>query len=299
MPNYKCERCLKEFDQKCNYTHHINKKFPCKIFPPNSTKTPPFTTNNIENIGKSDKDSYNKCNYCGGIFSRKDALTRHLNNRCKVKKGNDAKMEEILTALIELKESNKELKESDKKNKEEIDKLKEENSRYKKIINNTQNNIGTQNNITFKINAYGTEDSSKVTINDYKRILGRGMNSVPVFVEKLHFDKNTPENHNVYISNLRDEYVLMFDGKKWRLKDRDEALQQLYEDKSDILETKFEELIERLDEPTIKMFKRFLKIKDDDEEKIRIIKKELKKVLYENREMVINTRKNGDNLLAE
>ena len=65
------------------------------------------------------------------------------------------------------------------------------------------------------------------------------------------------------------------------------------------METKFEELIERLDEPTIKMFKRFLKIKDDDDEKIRVIKKELKKVLYENREMVMKTRKNEDNLLLE
>ena len=299
MPNYKCERCMKEFGQKCEYTRHINKKFPCKKFPPKSSDLPPKTSN----IGESDEGRDNLCNYCGMIFTRKDNMIRHLNGRCKVKKANDAKMEEMMTMLIEMKENTKllekKMEENDKRNKEEISKLKEENSNYKNIINNTQNNIGTQNNITFKINAYGTEDTSKITVNDYKRILGRGMNSVPVFVEKLHFDKNMPENHNVYISNLRDEYVLMFDGKIWRLKDRDEALQQLYEDKSDILETKFEELIERLDEPTINMFKRFLKIKDDDEEKIKVIKKELKKTLYDNRKIVMATRKKEDNLLIE
>jgi molecular chaperone DnaK (HSP70) len=116
-----------------------------------------------------------------------------------------------------------------------------------------------------------------------------------VLVEKMHFNENLPENHNVYISNLRDEYVLMYDGKKWRLNNRDDALQQLYEDKSDILETKFEELIEQLDDSTIKMFNRFLKIKDDDDEKIKVIKKELKKTLYDNREIVMKTRKIGDN----
>jgi hypothetical protein len=290
MPNYKCSRCSKEFSQKCHYKNHINKKFPCKEIPQKPSKIP----QNNSNIKKSEL----VCNYCCKEFSRKDNLTRHIDGYCKVKKANDAKMEEMMTMLIELKESNKKIVAENNQNKEKIAKLEVDNTKYKKIVN-TQNNINQQtNNITFKINAYGTEDTSKITVNEYKRILCRGMNSTPALVEKLHFNKNIPENHNVYISNLRDEYVLMFDGKIWRLKDRDDALQQLYEDKSDILETKFEDLIERLDEPTIKMFKRFLKIKDDDE-KIRVIKKELKKVLYENREMAMNTRKNGDNLLLE
>jgi uncharacterized C2H2 Zn-finger protein len=290
MPNYKCERCLKEFGLKSDYTRHLNKKFPCKISPQNSTKIPQKSTQ-MECV----TDNELKCNYCEKVFSRSDSLNRHISGYCKVKKANDAKMEELMERLIKIEES-------DKKNKEKIEKLEAENAKYHKIINNnTQNNINhqTNNNITFKIKAYGTEDTSKITVSEYKRIFGRGMNSTPALLEKLHFDKNTPENHNVYISNLRDEYVLMFDGKIWRLKDREDALQQLYEDKSDILETKFEELIERLDEPTIKMFKRFLKIKDDDDEKIKVIKKELKKVLYENREMVMNTKKKYDNLLME
>ena len=294
MPNYKCERCLKEFNKKCNYNNHILRKIKCKNAAPKCTDPAPKCTGLKSN--EETKEDAIKCNYCGAIFTRGSSLTRHIESRCKVKKENDNKMEELMTILIEIKDSNNELK-------EDVKKLKEENTKYKNIINNTQNigtlnNIGTQN-ITFKINAYGKEDSSKITVNDYKRILGRGMNSVPAFVEKLHFDKNVPENHNVYISNLRDEYVLMYDGKIWRLKNRDDALQQLYEDKSDILETKFEELIERLDEPTIRMFKRFLKIKDDDDEKIKVIKKELKKTLYENRGVVMNTRKKEDNLLIE
>ena len=296
MPKYNCERCGKEFRQKCDYIDHINRKKPCIFFAPNCPKIAP----KCPKLEKSVGDSEYICNYCKKEFTRKYHLLRHIDKNCKVKKENDANMEVLMERLIKIEESNKKILEENKQNKEEIEKLKEENSKYQKIINNTQNNIGTQNNtINIKINAYGTEDSSKITVSDYKRILGRGMNSVPAFVEKLHFDKNIPENHNVYISNLRDEYVLMFDGKIWRLKDRDDALQQLYEDKSDILETKFEELIERLDEPTIKMFKRFLKIKDDDEEKIKVIKKELKKVLYENREVAMKTRRKECDLLVD
>lgn len=48
------------------------------------------------------------------------------------------------------------------------------------------------------------------------------------------------------------------------------------------------------------MFNRFLKIKDNDDEKIKVIKKELKKTLYENREIVIKTRKSQtDSQLTE
>jgi hypothetical protein len=208
-------------------------------------------------------------------------------------------MEELMTMLIEMKENNKKLADELKTVTSKMTQIENENIKYKQIVNSsgTNNNINNGNQIYINILPYGSEDINKLSVSDYKRIFGRGMNSTPALVEKLHFDKNVPENHNVYISNLRDEYVLMYDGKKWRLKDRDEALQQLYEDKSDILETKFEELLERLDEPTIKMFRRFLKVKDDDDEKIKVIKKELKKVLYENREMVIATRKNEGNLL--
>ena len=295
MPNYKCERCMKEFDQKSNYETHINRKFKCKEVAQKSTIFAQKCT--------ISEESNLMCKYCGKEFSRIFTLNRHIDEYCKVKKNNDSKMEEIMTLLIELKESNKKLEENDKRNAEKIAKLESENANYKNIINsnNTHNNtMNVEKQVNFiNIVAYGHEDTSKLTLNDCKKIFIRGMNSTPALVEKLHFDKNVPENHNVYISNLRDEYVLMYDGKNWRLKDRDDALQQLYEDKSDILETKFEELIEQLDEPTIKMFKRFLKIKDSDEEKIKVIKKELKKVLYDNREIAMKTRKNGGNLLSE
>ena len=284
MPKYNCERCGKEFKQKCDYNDHINRKKPCKNVPPKTADIPPKTAKKKEFPIKSISIDKVKCNYCGGEFTRLDSLTRHLNGRCKIKKANDARMEEIMNMLIEIKENNKELK-------EKVDKLENENSNYKKIINNTQNN--TQNiNISLPTNivAYGTEDLTKISDLEYKRILRRGFNSVPALLESLHFDKNKPENHNVYISNMRDDYVLMYDGNKWRLKNRKDALEQLYEDKTDILETKFEELLERLDENTIRMFQRFIKVKDDDDSVIKRIKNELKTILYDNRDMIKNAR---------
>ena len=228
MSKYKCDRCGKEFTQKSNLTYHLNRKIQC---PPKSTSLPPNSTNIIQMPGKCELAPKNICNYCGGIFSRSDALMRHLNSRCKVKKTNDAKMEEIMTILIELKESNKEMKDSNNVLIEDVKKLKEENAKYKSIINNTQN---TQNNIhdnTININIapYGKEDLSYITKKDYDKIFMRANMSVPAFVEHIHFNQNKPENHNVYISNMRADYGLMYDGKQWAIHNKEDLLDNMYE----------------------------------------------------------------------
>jgi uncharacterized C2H2 Zn-finger protein len=217
-----------------------------------------------------------ECSYCGKNFTRKYNMIRHM-EICVIKKEKDEKMEELMKTLIEMKE---ELK----NNREEINKLKEV---PKQIINNTQNNYN------IKIVAYGKENIDRITEKEFKRILNRGMNSVPELVKKIHFDKNVPENHNVYISNLRDSYVLTYDGNTWRLANRDEALQQLFESKSGILETKFEELIDSLSESTIEKFQNFLEATKDTNQYVSEIKNELKKILYDNRQIVSQTRKHS------
>ena len=164
MPKYNCERCGKEFKQKCDYNDHIKRKIPCKILTQKPSEIPQKTSGIVK------KDIV--CNYCGKEFSRKDNLMRHINGYCKIKKANDARLETIMEKLIKLEEDNK-------KNTNEIERLKVENAQYKQIINNTQNvKIDTQNNVIFNLVAYGQEDTSKITNGEFKRILNRGYNSV-------------------------------------------------------------------------------------------------------------------------
>lgn len=78
---------------------------------------------------------------------------------------------------------------------------------------------------------------------------------------------------------MRDNYVLIFDGIQWQLKERDDVLQEMIENKADMLSEKFDELIQTLDDSTIKKFKRFLDEKDEDHV-VEQIKKELRLMLY-------------------
>ena len=46
-------------------------------------------------------------------------------------------------------------------------------------------------------------------------------------IEKIHFNPKKPENHNVYISNIKNKYAMVYDGNKWNLKNQDETIGDL------------------------------------------------------------------------
>jgi hypothetical protein len=264
MVEYICEKCNKIFNKKNTYMKHMIRKKPCQ-------KNEKTTTNN--NI---------QCNYCYKIFSRIDVLNRHISNGyCKVKRKNDEQMEKLLNEMAEMK---KRLETLESENKH----YKEENKKYKQVIKN--NTIIEQQNNIFNVIAFGKEDISFITDATFKKILNKGFNSIPALVDELHFNKNKPEHHNIYISNIRDDYVLVFDGNDWNLQSRKDVLDSLYYSSSDTLEMKFKELVDSLDKFTIRKFERFLDKKDDDII-INDIKKDLKILLYNRRNIVKETKK--------
>lgn len=301
MVEYKCERCNKIYHNKYDYNRHLNRKRPCKSddiqtnekqhkITQISHKNPHIRGKKLNNKGNNDK---NICSYCKKAFSRRDSLNRHISKYCKVKKGNDQSKEKIIEEL--LKERDEQKKEIEQI-KMELNKLKTFNQKANTINNNTQNADKIQNNNTqniinnkIKIIAYGKEDLSHILDKDYKMILNKGLKSVPALVEFIHFNKNKPENHNIYISNISNSYVLVYDGNEWQLKERDDVLQDMVYIKTDILSDKFDELLESLSEPIKRKFNRFLDNKDEDAV-INSIKKDIKLLMYNKRKLVENTR---------
>jgi hypothetical protein len=63
MVVYRCDRCKKCFNRKCNYDDHINRKIPCEI-----------------NLETKNKNEY-FCNVCNKKFDRSDTLKRHINSQ--------------------------------------------------------------------------------------------------------------------------------------------------------------------------------------------------------------------------
>ena len=296
MPNYICFECGKLFNHRNDYTKHVNRKFTCK-----KDDMKLFSTNIYDNInigenlqnstgnGENLHNSINMCNYCLKIYSDKYILHRHMKSHCKVKKQEEQKKEKIYQQLLR---ENEELK----KENEELKKSAKIINNSKKITNNIHNGDINNNNINnFVIIAHGREDLDKIDIKYILEALKRGTSCIPVITERIHFNEKYPEFQNVYITNMNQKYGMIYDGREWKLKDKDTIIEDLYEKKYDFLDENFETIYNQLSESQQKAFRRFLDIHekaDTDKQSKKIIdkiKRDLKFLLYNNKKIPIDT----------
>ena len=293
---YICPRCGYEINIKTKYVNHLRRKKLCDeilsktnlqteyikygikekiISPQNNTMEP---TKNVEfHKITQNNTKINKCKYCDKQFSRIDSLNRHYKTCKENKKIEEANenMQELVNLLNEQKLE-----------------LKEKNKQIDELIKKAGINIGTQNiqqniNQNIKILAYDNTDLSHLKNKDYLKCLKRSNFCIPHLIEKIHFNPEKPENHNIYISNLKNNYVMIYNGEKWMINDRDESIQNLIDDKESIIEQKLEEWIENgKNYPDImKKFNRYLEKKENDTV-LNKIKNEIKLMLFNNRDIV-------------
>ena len=313
MVNYICHRCGYENKNKSVFKKHLLRKYIC---PPKlkdieirdvysyyfeneresqqinyqkvSRNQPKINQKNQPKSTKINQKTKNNdrffCNFCKKEFKHYQSLKRHEKYRCKTKYNNDDQND--LRTLVNL--LNEQLIEKDKKL---YDLQKEHNKQIELLIKKTGINIGTQNiqqNNNIKILAYNNSDISHLTDKDYLQILNKGSLCVPKLLEAIHFNPQKPENHNIYIPNIKNNYVMMWNGQNWNLHNRDSILEEMYENKSNVLIDKIEEWIDigfKLDPIIMKKFKRFLEKREEDEIKNKI-KEEIKLILYNKRNLI-------------
>jgi hypothetical protein len=317
MVEYKCDQCSKIYNNKYDFNRHLNRKNPCELKLSSLDEEPQITSENKITSSVSEVEASStelSCDFCKKTYTRKDNLNRHLLNGCKMKTkletnklpAFDNNKEEIFINLMRDMEIMKLKVEENEKFKKEIQEKDIEiaalkaNQQGQQIIDKQQiNNVDKQQiidkqivNNNVKLIAFGKEDMSYLTDNICKQILSKGFQSVPKLIEHLHFNKEKPEYHNVYIPNLRNDFAMVFDGDDWALRDRDDVVTQLKDEKAEFISGKFHELLEagELNEATIKKLKRFLKEKDEDPADS-ILKNDIKMILYNKRNMVMATKK--------
>jgi hypothetical protein len=222
---YKCEICEKIFSTNGNLKKHKNKQKSCK------------------NISEQ------QCQYCLKTFCRKNYVSVHINKSCKIKKQLDNDKETIYQNLIKEKQIMSENMNEINNKLSKLENKQTTNIINNNITNNTNNTIinNTINN-NIKITAFGKEDLHKISDAVIAKIMNKGLQSVLQLIKYVHYNENKPENHNVYISNLRDSYAMFFNGDDWKLKQKEEIIDQLLDDKKCHLLEKFDDLINNLDE---------------------------------------------------
>lgn len=154
----------------------------------------------------------------------------------------------------------------------------------------TTNNSNNTNSNNIIINNYGNEDMSHITEKKLIGIFNQCFMSVPKLIELKHFNKEKPENSNVYISDIKSKYALIHVGDgEWNITDREKLLDEMYNNNCNYLADEFEERHDNLDDITSRKIKRFLDEKDDDETTC-MIKDKIKELLFNNKDHVKKIR---------
>ena len=247
MVVYNCSLCNYITTNKQHYNKHLTTT---KHLSNKETEHSP----NVEQIVS--KEPLYMCKYCDQSFSFKQSMFRHIKYSCTKNKDEDLKeLVRLLNAQLE----------------------QQRNEFQAQLM--TQAKI--QNNI--QLLAYKDTDVSHLTENDYKACIKKVNFCVMKMIEKIHFNPTKPENMNIYISNMKDKYIMVYDGTNWNLANKREEIDKIYEEKELLLE---EWLEENKDQEMKEKFMKYINNRDDDE-LINSIKEDIKLMMYNKKEMIV------------
>lgn len=299
MKEYYCKRCKYYTRQKGHFNKHLKTKKHLDGIqmiteaPKNDSQLSSFNTFSDNQVSETPNTSkvYN-CKFCGSGFKHRQSMYRHMKSRCKKTEYNE--MQELADLM------NKKLE--DKNNQlvllqKQIDDLK--SKLQIQNINNGINIQGDQNNTTnIQLLNYNKTDYDFLKEKDFVRCFMDNNHCVKALIEKVHFNKNKPENMNIYISCIKGKFVMVYRDNEWQIRDRQKQIDDLYETNEIILENWYDDYSEKYPH-IIKSFTRYLKNKEEDTELIKNVKSEILLMLYNKRNIKNKVIGETDNMLLD
>ena len=248
---FACPICAKKFSRKYHLDRHIETK-----------------KHKDKDVSEAMTKKFS-CLNCSKSYSYRSGLSKHR-NQCKNKNLVPIEEVEVMRSKYE--------KEKEVMQKQIEDLLISQN-------NQTNNNIGTQVNIT--INAFGKENIDYITDKQCLKIVNQVFNSIPAAAQIVFFNPEHPENHNIKIPNKKEPYaMIMKDDQTWEMTDRKKAIETMTQKSYGIAENSFGKMYEKITPHKRDTFEKFMnKMNDQDSTLWSKFKKELEmKVIGATRE---------------
>ena len=270
MVLYNCTACLFSTEIKQHFQRHLstNKHLLTQKVNPKSTFSQPKVNpkGNPETSLIIPSQNKNVCKYCDRLFSCKQSMYRHIKYTCHKNKDEDLK--ELVRLLnIKLEQQGKQIQSQARQIEKLMGKLE---------INGSFNTTNIQN---ITLLSYKDTDTSHITDSDYINCIKKVCLCVIKLIEKIHFNPEKPENKNIYISNMKDKYLLVYEKDSWVLKNKNREIDKLYEEK----ELMIEEWLEEHKDPELQIFfDKYLNNKKNTET-IDMINEELRLMMYNKR----------------
>jgi hypothetical protein len=154
------------------------------------------------------------CQTCYKVFSSLSSRSQHKKN-CQATKPIPCKTEiyELIKTINELVV--------------EVGNLKSQQFQKPTIINGNNNTIYNDNRIF--INQYNKVDTNFIEKDTMKDILGKKTfhhlyDSLKEVISIVYYNEKHPENHAVFIPNIRERYARVFDGRGWVFKEKNDVI---------------------------------------------------------------------------
>ena len=225
----------------------------------------------------------NKCKYCEKTFLTKQNMMRHtVKCRKNINIELQQKIQAVNNTLLEIKQlTGKNIIEYPG---DILATLPLASQSITNSNNNNNINNGTINN-NIVINSFGKEDTSHITRKQIIKALKMCKEFPLEMIKITHFNKEKPENHNIYKPNFKDKYVKYFNDNIWKIGDAKKIMTELYMSKMDIAEEKFDDLKQYLSDITKDRFQWFLDNREEPEVMSEILKK-IAEMLYNERSVI-------------
>jgi hypothetical protein len=217
---------------------------------------------------------------------------------------NEGTLNLILEELKNVRDKSKLMENKLKKMETELHDVKKVNEQLTKnqcIKNNFINNGDTKiinneivNNNTVNIVAFGKENMDFV-IGEIGKLC-QGNKTISNFVDFVHFNKDKPENHNVYMPNRKNKNeVFVHNGIKWMLADKKNVVEHLIDKGIIYIEGKLDELSKIVSKSKYDAVERVIEAYNDNEHENNVevtkkMTKDIEFILYNNKDLIMDTK---------
>ncbi len=143
-------------------------------------------------------------------------------------------------------------------------------------FNNQLNTINSHNTNSNNVNSHNTIHNTYIKFPDLSyeklftnkqilKILNRQYKSIEESIKLTHLNEKIPEYNNIYITNLKDDIVYVFDGKKFIAANKNEMLNKLVDSHSAEIELSMERFENDISKSVRQKLKELInKLNDED-----------------------------------
>ena len=298
MVSFDCKKC----NYSTKYKYDFNKHLKTKKHRVNEISIPKNENTNDKNIQKHPQNIHKHpqnihkhpdiytCEYCEETFTNFSNKRRHELHRCKentnVSNSIITKQETQIKKLE--KENQNQLKKLEKameKQRKEMENQKKEMAKHIELlltkVGNNYTTINNTNTNNIQLNNYGSEDLSHITDALKTYLIKHPFGAIQQLIEKIHFNRDKPENINLMITNKRDNKISVYEDGKWVYRNKKKTIQRLIDNKYYILDDHYNDIDEKeLSEFNHTNYKSFSGKMDEND-------KQLLEQLYEDTEIII------------